>query len=55
MGMNENGKLNGNTITPTDSFSRLKESQNKLLSELDAMRSRQNVKTSNAKMISILH
>jgi hypothetical protein len=55
MGMNENGKLNGNTITPTDSFSRLKESQSKLVSELQTMRNRQNVKASNAKMISILH
>jgi hypothetical protein len=53
--MNENDKLNGSTTTPTDSFSKLKESQNKLLSELQAMRNRQNVKASNAKMISILH
>jgi hypothetical protein len=50
-----NEKVNGNTTTQRDSFSRLKESQNRLLSELQAMRTRRNVKTSNAKMISILH
>jgi hypothetical protein len=33
----------------------LKESENKLLAELEAMRTKLNVKTSNAKMISILH
>jgi hypothetical protein len=53
--MNENSKQNDNTNSSEGSFSRLKESQSKLVSELDAMRSRQNVKTSNAKMISILH
>jgi hypothetical protein len=53
--MNQNEKVNGNTTTQSDSFPKLKESQNKLLSELQAIRTRQNVKTSNAKMISILH
>jgi len=53
--MNQNEKLNGNTIEQGDSFSRLRESQSKLLSELQAMRTIRNVKSSNAKMISILH
>lgn len=53
--MNENSKQNDNTTAREGFFSRLKESQSKLVSELQTMRNRLNVKASNAKMISILH
>jgi hypothetical protein len=53
--MTESQKVNLNLTTQSDSFSKLKESQNKLQLELQAMRTRRNVRTSNAKMISILH
>lgn len=53
--MIENQKLNGNAAAQRDSSSRLRESQSELLSELGAMRTKRNVKASNAKMISILH
>ena len=53
--MNENSKPKDQATAHEGSFSKLKESENKLLSELDAMRAKQNVKASNAKMISILH
>jgi hypothetical protein len=51
----ENQKVNVNTTPQKDSFSKLKESQNELLSELEAMRTRHHVRPSNAKMIKILH
>jgi hypothetical protein len=47
--------MNEDAKTPAEAAKQLKESENKLLSELEAMRAKQNVKTSNAKMISILH
>lgn len=53
--MIENHKPNGNTIAQSGSSQTLRESEGKLLSELEGMRAKQNVKASNAKMISILH
>jgi hypothetical protein len=53
--MNQDSKKDAKTTTLEASSSKLKESEIRLLSEMDAMRTRQNVKTSNAKMISILH
>jgi hypothetical protein len=55
MSMSEGQKVNDNTAAQQDFFSKLKESQSKLLFELQNVRTKQNVKASNAKMISILH
>lgn len=52
--MNEDAKT-PSEAEELESVSRLKESENKLLSELGAMKAKLNVKTSNAKMIKILH
>lgn len=53
--MTGNQKINGNITVQTDSFFKLKESQSELLSELEEMRTKLNVKSSNAKIISTLH
>jgi hypothetical protein len=53
--MNQDSKKDAKTTTLEASSSKLKESEIRLVSEMDAMRTRQNVKASNAKMISILH
>jgi hypothetical protein len=53
-GMNEDAKTIADEDA-NDSSINLKESEKKLLSRLEAMRTKLNVKTSNAKMISIVH
>jgi hypothetical protein len=53
--MNEDAKMPDEEDKPESSSSSLKEAEVKLLAALEALRTKLNVKASNAKVISILH